>query len=1062
MEDLFTCLSPFICMFLILGLIFLFVRDSIKSKQTNILDKTLLIKWLKSMQSKGYDTIEELIKFLEPPLEKGIPIKEEIVEPKTEMAVNSNTEENIIREQPEEKTVEYEREQTKIEPPVKEDKPDQLEIIKDQLSNANFLLYLGSGLVLFAIFIFVAFNWQSFTPFIKSLILVLLTSAFYISGLITSNYKNLKQASGTFYFIGSICLGLGGIGLWNFNQVLFQSNNIQFSTYWLFYSILLIIVYIASYYYLKNKNYIYLTIISLYSIIASLAYTLTNDDKYRIIVIAVLNLFVFLLHSYTKDMNRMISLSSRTINYVLDFVIFFLLISLQDEIITSTDKIIGLTVLFIPSIFYVLSYYKLKLNIDLHILALTIPLKILQVISIYQLGVAEGLFFYSLLLITYSSCKHICRIPKLDLTLEFVKWTISMILILIAINLGTLYPSEIIFVNSALLLTSLNLIIPYFIAKDPKILALGLISIIPTVFQIYFNSIKTPGSSYLEQANLISIVLLLLAILANVYFSKYIKGVFKFIIIPFLIITSLLVFVTSLDGNIERYFVSLALLVISGFILKLIYTQITDKYENWFYYLGIISSNLISILILLSALFSTGTLDSQDLQVKATIAIAVLPLLNLIKIFEGKYSKEAFITLLLIPIQLLVICLLNRFSFEDTIIVFTLYSIIKVIASEIYNKKGQQQLHMLSQIIFWIILVFTTFFTTSVVIEEFNLPFSKLTIVFVYLVNLVLFNLPAILFKRKEVLTITINYLLLTIFRFLGIVVNEDNTLAYLVTAVITHIAGVSAYFYSNKLEKKDITFLPFIILSALALVLSIVGSSDLYQFLGFSVLAITTFIIANFHSKDEIKYLTVTSLFFATNFFIGYLFEVTKSFELITYSLLNTLLILPAVLYMFNFELNYEKGKILKSNILGIIIFSIYAIFITVDYYKILVLAILLIYNTYLLVKHNFKFAPYLIFILSNFIFIHFGNIEEFTYEKIVTGISAISFLFCFPAIFKSINYPKVFNFLGSAILITLTIINIPYIFVANTLTNYTIMTSLFATAGLAISDKYSMWLGN
>ncbi|MBP9759032.1 hypothetical protein KBD45_05025, partial [Candidatus Dojkabacteria bacterium] len=42
------------------------------------------------------------------------------------------------------------------------------------------------------------------------------------------------------------------------------------------------------------------------------------------------------------------------------------------------------------------------------------------------------------------------------------------------------------------------------------------------------------------------------------------------------------------------------------------------------------------------------------------------------------------------------------------------------------------------------------------------------------------------------------------------------------------------------------------------------------------------------------------------------------------------------------------------------------------------------------------------------------------------------------------------------------LTIINIPYIFVANTLTNYTIMTSLFATAGLAISDKYSMWLGN
>jgi hypothetical protein len=1006
------------------------------------------------MKNKGYITIEELIEHLQGKKEETPkitqPVKEHFVEDKPNF----------------EHKVEYKPESIKepaVSAPVKPIELSKLPDfdIKSQLNNATFLLYLGSGLVLFAVFIFVAFNWQSFTPITKSIIVLLLTLSFYLAGYITHNYPKLKQASGTFFFIGSICLGLTGIGIWNFNEVAFRVRGIDFSTYWLLYSVILVSVYIASYLKQKTRSYLYMTLATLYSIITSIAFTITNDDKFRIVVIALLNLGVFSLKTYTLEMDRMISIASRSINYVLDVFIYFIIASMLAEITTVENQLIALFALLIPSIFNLISYIKLKNIIDLQMLIITSPIKLLMVCWIFGLNLGESGLIFAIYLIISSLMRENVKVPGLYNTFEAMNWVVGIFLTVSLVSADGFFASTQL-INIALILITGNFTIPYLIKNKAREFAIGVNFLIPVIYKIYLNQLDTdfiwnfPG----EELHMLSIIILILANTLNIYFKvKHSGSGMKYGFVGFVIINSMITLLLGSILTLEKFFLTLLVLSVTGFIFKSIYNQ-DNKVEKFLSLMGNGFSILFNVIAIIAALSTSNDVYTTKTALIATLAVGALPILNLVQIFEGKIKEESYVTIAMIPFHILTFCIVNKLSFENMIIIFTLYSIIKVLASEYYLKKEYFKLHILSQIIFWTMLVFTTFFTTTAVISEFDFTVSKLVVVFVCIANLISFNLPAIIYKRYEILTITCNYLIFTAFRLLGLVFPAENTIAYLTTAVVLHIGGLAAHFWFNsKEERKNITFIPFTIISGLTIILTIFGTTNLYMMTGFGVITLTSMIIANFHRKDELKYISVISLFFASNFAIGYIYQLAGGNKYLTDAFLNTLIIIPGIIYMLNFEINYFENKVLKSNILVIIVFSVYAAIITVDYYRILILIVLLGYCVYLMIKHKWKFASILVFGITQLIHLQLASIGTYSYDRIFLGISAISFLFTLPTLFTK-KYNSMLVVLGAISLCVITMLSIPY--ALNNPTNTFMLAGSFACSGLVIADRYNKWFGN
>lgn len=1062
MEDILSCLCP-LAVIVVLVIIIYYASNRNKSgtDSKKTLNKVLLLTWLGQMKAKGYSTIDELIDFLNGKnaekttnlTQKKVPQQ---ITQKTTAEMEEKDEKQLERVSAETKTTPVNKEESK---PLEMPKLPQIDI-KSQLSNATFLLYLGSALILFAVFIFVAFNWQSFTAITKSLILVLLTFSFYLAGVVTHSMPKLKQASGTFLFIGSVCLGLTGIGLWNFNEIGLRVRGITFSSYWLFYSVILIVVYTSSYYLLKTKSYLYMTLAALYSILASIAFTVTNDDKFRIVLLALLNLATFTFKSYTGEMDGLISLASRAINYVLDVLIYIIVFSLSGDITTPSDQITALAALLIPTVFNIVSYLKINSKNDLNLTIITTPFKLLLFIPIFVLNPSESALLFAIYLIVNTLLRDNFKIEGSGQIFEAMNWFVGSCLMVLMFAFERPF-EDIVILNTAIILTAANFTIPYILKREATKLAIGLNFIIPAIYKIYLTSL--PVNSLVNNQNdllYISIAILIVSTALNSYFVIKKEESMKYVFVPFTIINASITLILGADISLEKLFMTFLVLSVAGYVFKLTFAAKSNSLENTMYITGVIASQIFNVLAVLTALTNADIIYATRINLIASVALVALPILNLVQIFEGKISKESYITLSLIPFQLLTFCIINKFPFEHTIIIFTLYSLIKVIASEYYLKQGHFKLHMLSQVIFWTMLVFTTFFTTTVVIEEMRFHISKFVIAFVCIANLISFNLPAIIYKRYEVLMVTCNYLIFTAFRLLGLIVDSNNVIAYFITSLMLHIGGLAAHFNMNKAEKRnDMTYMVFIVLSAFSIIMAVMYTSNLYMMLGFGVVTATSMIIANFHRKDEVKYISVLTLFIAANFATGYLNEITQNIKYITDSFINTLLIIPAVVYMVNFDVNYSEHKILKSNIFGIIIFSVYSVLITADYYRVLVLVVLLAYVIYLLVRYKLNMMSYLVFFIAQLIHLQLAYIGTYEFEKVFLGVAGVSALFVLPTVFIK-NYPKTLVQLGAGALGIIALLSIPY--ALNNPTNNFVLAGLIATVGLAIADRYTHWFGN
>lgn len=350
-------------------------------KNTNQAPNTKrMITWLIKRKNEGLKTTDELIKYLE---------DKEIATSKPKLVVKDTV-----------KPIEFSNldKKEKVKTGVigqieKNEKTDQ----SINTSNATLLLYIGSSLVVFALFVFIAFNWDTFSNIIKSIILLLFIATFYASGVLLSLKETFRKAGLTFLTIAVIAFGLAGIGFWNFT--LEEILPIAFKEYWLIHSITSLALFIITSRVFKIKKFIYLILFALYSSILSFTLTVTDVTYMRLAVFGVLNLGVYISSVATGEYKGLINTTSRVINQIVNLVgILNLFISLFDT--NSFNDQLFLTILiFIPTLFSILVYFKEKLKIENHISIFSLPLKLLFVYLIWDKEVDfADLFIYLFLL----------------------------------------------------------------------------------------------------------------------------------------------------------------------------------------------------------------------------------------------------------------------------------------------------------------------------------------------------------------------------------------------------------------------------------------------------------------------------------------------------------------------------------------------------------------------------------------------------------------------------------------------------------------------------------------
>jgi hypothetical protein len=399
----------FIPLLLIYFIIKLFRKSSYKQDKNR-----LIIEWLIDQKNKGAITVDDLINIAKqsyhinpyhPTTPKNIVYKrgdKVVYDSRTESNYNDSAKPSY------ERSGDYnELDQEQFEKDTKYSVPSYFSSPQDfhnynsnkrkeltRLSNAEILLYLGSALVLFSIFVLVAFNWQTFNNLVKSIILIILTFGFYGLGIVLNSSHTLRKAGLTFITIGSLSLGFLGLGLWNFG--LKDSLGISFQVFWLIHSVVLLMAYSVTLYLLKLNRFFYFLLISLYSFIISFSFTLTDDPKFRVVVIAALNLIIYSSDGLFNKFSSEVKMISRVLNMILDLIIFLTILGLSGEIDDIGLKYIAAFSLLVPAAFILLSFFKDKARIEPAASMILVPMKFMLILWIFGLQLPAYITLFTL------------------------------------------------------------------------------------------------------------------------------------------------------------------------------------------------------------------------------------------------------------------------------------------------------------------------------------------------------------------------------------------------------------------------------------------------------------------------------------------------------------------------------------------------------------------------------------------------------------------------------------------------------------------------------------------
>lgn len=320
---IFCCVPVVFFIFIIILII------SLSSQKIKNPNNSGVIDYLKSKKAEGYKTLDELIDY-----------ESSLLEPKEA-----------------------------IKPPAKPDEQNIIhreEVLPDKgwsISSAEILLYLGSFLITFAMLVLVALGWDNIADLFKLFILGFTVFTFLLAGIGLKFTKKLKNVGSTYITIGSLGLILFFMGIWNF--ALSYSNLIKFEYYWVFASVLYFISNILLYKIFEHKRFFYLLILSIYSFIISLSFSITVQAEFRIVFIAVLNLALYFTNpAFGLNNKGLIQIVSRITNYILNIFIIFIILNLYSEIVLFSDKLVALLSLSIGTLFIAITFFTLKAKFE--------------------------------------------------------------------------------------------------------------------------------------------------------------------------------------------------------------------------------------------------------------------------------------------------------------------------------------------------------------------------------------------------------------------------------------------------------------------------------------------------------------------------------------------------------------------------------------------------------------------------------------------------------------------------------------------------------------------------
>lgn len=121
-------------------------------------------------------------------------------------------------------------------------------------NSINLLLYLGAFLIVAAASIFVGFAWDTLSGTVKSIVLTLLTLAFFVSGMWFHSIPKIKNAGITFIGISALLIPICGTGWYNF---VLKDSGVSGGAVWMITSFISLSLYAFLAYKFKNAFFTY-------------------------------------------------------------------------------------------------------------------------------------------------------------------------------------------------------------------------------------------------------------------------------------------------------------------------------------------------------------------------------------------------------------------------------------------------------------------------------------------------------------------------------------------------------------------------------------------------------------------------------------------------------------------------------------------------------------------------------------------------------------------------------------------------------------------------------------
>lgn len=416
--------------------------------------KTFDYEWLLEQKAKGITHIDDLIALCKQDEDKVIPEQTQTV---------SNLETYRIQNLHE----------NKIEP---------------RKNNAKFLLYFGSFLVSVAILSLVALNWESMSNGLKTLILIITITGFYLLGYIINRIFQLRDAGHTFYLLASIILGISGIGFWNFG--INQISGLTVNLYFFLYAALILLINIGFYLIIRRKRFLYIALVSTYVFFTSTGFLTTNDYKFRIVIIAILNLVFYLTSNYLYQIKKDIGLFSTVTNWVLNVIIYLFWAVLY--IPEGLDRFIAVFALLIPTLFILIKYFRENSSTSLAIEALFLQLKAFAIMTIFRLDINASILLFLFI--------NSCFVLLSELLIDKQKINLRDFLLGVA-TISTLWINTLLFVDLfdlddklinpivtflSLIVSLLVFLLPWFLRKNKGALSITLVYTIFVAIKLLF------------------------------------------------------------------------------------------------------------------------------------------------------------------------------------------------------------------------------------------------------------------------------------------------------------------------------------------------------------------------------------------------------------------------------------------------------------------------------------------------------------------------------------------------------------------------------------------------